>query len=834
MVSIVEEIPNLVNGVSQQAPSIRLPSQAETQLNGYSKIGSGLKKRPPLDYVKKLFDNSDELSYIHTIDRDATERYKVFITSAQFDSSFSTSFSRPDFRIFDMTTGVEQTISGFDADDSYFQSFNPRDEFVLLTVADFTFILNKTITVTKLAATSPNRDPEAIVFLKAPTANTVLNVFVDGTQAGDASSASSATLVDTWNTEMTTRIGNEYNLVHFQSSNIWVSRKNGEDFSFHATGPEANVRAFKGTSSDLGSLPQTTKDGYTVEIVGDTGSDADNYWVRHINANDATTGKWEETVKPGLPNRLNPNTLPLQLVRNPSEMFSAEFSEQFGTPNFSLTQIEWTERAVGDITTNPDPSFVGQTLNDLFFYKNRLGLLAGENLILSELGDFFNFYFTTMTTLPDTDPIDLAAPSNRVSILKSAVPFDGGLLLFSDNSQFSLQEASTTGLTPATARLDEISQYKHEPTTKPILAGRKVYYGENRDGFSSIREFGLIEDLQEETAEDITAHVPFYIDGTIRRIFSSIADNVLFVQSTEALNELAVYTFIWERGQKIVSSWSKWTLPADEAWLEVSIIDSIAAFTIKKDNGIHLLTLSLQDGNLFDESGSTTALGFKPMLDYGSSILGIYDSVADKTRWSVPYKNADTSGIYAFGWDELAGTTVDGLTIVAGIIDSWEDSFADDFGGSFLNTGEYTSIEKDGEHTTAPIILGRNYQLTYEFSEPHIRSETSTGVQKVEGDRLSVRDFSVRYEDTAEFILRVEATGRDSIDYEFNARILGASDNVLGSGVVFNSGQFRKLIMSRNEGLKISIIQNAPFPCTFLSAFWSGDFFSRGQSRRAR
>lgn len=47
MTLISTSIPNLINGVSQQPPSIRLVTQAEKQENGLSSVVDGLTKRPP-------------------------------------------------------------------------------------------------------------------------------------------------------------------------------------------------------------------------------------------------------------------------------------------------------------------------------------------------------------------------------------------------------------------------------------------------------------------------------------------------------------------------------------------------------------------------------------------------------------------------------------------------------------------------------------------------------------------------------------------------------------------------------------------------------------------
>ena len=110
-----------------------------------------------------------------------------------------------------------------------------------------------------------------------------------------------------------------------------------------------------------------------------------------------------------------------------------------------MSQITWTDRVAGDTTTAPDPSFIGEKLNDIFFHKNRFGFLAGENIILSELGEFFNFYNTTATDLLATDVIDLASPSNQVSILNHGIAFNEELYLFSDFAQFKLSQFAAGG-----------------------------------------------------------------------------------------------------------------------------------------------------------------------------------------------------------------------------------------------------------------------------------------------------------------------------------------------------------------------------------------------------
>ena len=46
-------IPNLVQGVSQQPEILRLSSQASEQINGFSSVVEGLKKRTPSKQISK-------------------------------------------------------------------------------------------------------------------------------------------------------------------------------------------------------------------------------------------------------------------------------------------------------------------------------------------------------------------------------------------------------------------------------------------------------------------------------------------------------------------------------------------------------------------------------------------------------------------------------------------------------------------------------------------------------------------------------------------------------------------------------------------------------------
>ena len=71
MARITGSIPNLFNGVSQQTPALRLPTQGTEQLNLYPSLVQGLVKRPPMEIVNDDIKSTHLSKYgtAHLIDR---------------------------------------------------------------------------------------------------------------------------------------------------------------------------------------------------------------------------------------------------------------------------------------------------------------------------------------------------------------------------------------------------------------------------------------------------------------------------------------------------------------------------------------------------------------------------------------------------------------------------------------------------------------------------------------------------------------------------------------------------------------------------------------------
>ena len=162
--------------------------------------------------------------------------------------------------------------------------------------------------------------------------------------------------------------------------------------------------------SESADLPDVCRQGHIVKVIGLAREEADDYYLR-FEADDPNEldrlqqGRWVESLGYDQTHMIDRTTMPLSLARSFDESGNAEFT---------LREVDWVTRQAGDDRSNPFPSFVGHKLNDIFLFRNRLGFLSGENVILSEAGEYFNFFRSTVSALLDSAPIDVTASTNKV------------------------------------------------------------------------------------------------------------------------------------------------------------------------------------------------------------------------------------------------------------------------------------------------------------------------------------------------------------------------------------------------------------------------------------
>ena len=783
---ITRQIPALFNGVSQQPQTLRTPSQAESQVNMHSTVVDGVRKRPGSQFVATVTTDDWDDAKIHAINRDTSSRYQVVVTDRDiqvFDVSDGSEktvtfpgwptrqnttayvvgdvvqLASPTTRLYRCTTagtsagseGVFGTTLGGTTNDgtvvweaipNYLYSTNPAEDFVLVTVADYTFVVNRSVT------TALRELPEA----EPPN----------------------------------------YDINYVPP--IWRYGFDVTDF-YNSLGDQAldgTVQAF----SDLPGSP-STDDYYKV-----AGNDDDNfggYYVRYDG------DVWVETYGPSSNEAIDEATMPHVLV-----------DQLDGT--FDFVPFQWLPRRFGDQQTNPAPTFIGRALNEVFFYKNRLGLLSDENVVFSGAGDFGNFWRNTVTTVLDSDVVDVAVSTSKVSKLRYAVPFNNGLVLFADQTQFTLNVDQL--LTPTSVSIDEVTSYEMDLGVEPVPINSEVYFVTSNGQNSRVREYYVADDTNNTEAADVTAHVPNYLPANLKQIAAAGNDDVLVALPATDGDEdhcLYIYKFHWRGDEKVQSAWYKWEFSSQNTILGVSIIENVIYLLMKRSDGVHLEKVDLDAGAVAGDLTHDLLLDHRTPIAPGDISWNVGTL---RSTITLPYEVpvADRSEFYLIYEDR---TDYEGVPVA---------SPASQFVWTAADTVDVLNVNLESYN----LFGGVNYDAEYEFSE--LFNADGNGVAITTG-RLQLRTMTVYYKDANFFGTSVDPYGKNSPGEEdvhpqflwsFSGKTLGDGGLYLNTPQ-FVEGAYRFTIGGNSRDVSIKLVNNFPYQAKFQSAEWEALYFNRSR-----
>ena len=306
------------------------------------------------------------------------------------------------------------------------------------------------------------------------------------------------------------------------------------------------MRCFQSSINDVQNLPNQCKHGYIVKVSNALRADEDDYYLRFDGQNNKDgVGSWSECAKPGIAKTLT--NMPLVIQRT-------------ATTTFTVKQFTYKDREVGDDLTNPLPSFVGSRINKVLFFRNRLALLSGENVITSRPGSLGtpDFFIETALTVSASDPVDISAASMFPSELFDGIETNTGLLIFSTNQQFLLA-ADDTVFNPDTAKLRSISTFNYNETIAPISLGTTVAYIDNSGKFSRFNEMANIRREGEPSIVDVSKVVPTLLPKDIDLLTNSRENSIILMSKTGS-DEVFGYRYFQVSEQRQQAAWFKWKL----------------------------------------------------------------------------------------------------------------------------------------------------------------------------------------------------------------------------------------------------------------------------------
>tara|TARA_Y100000114_G_scaffold30408_2_gene26033 strand:- start:1873 stop:4371 length:2499 start_codon:yes stop_codon:yes gene_type:complete len=832
MTLITNEVPNMVGGVSQQPDSMRLVNQCEAQENAVANPVEGLTKRPPTEHIKELLDSPNDNLFIHHVNRDSTEQYFI-VCDGDTDAN--------NIKVFDMA-GVEKTItadtegSSLATGQAYLTTTTPRTSLKAVTIADVTFLVNSEKTVAQSTTLSsfsrgltsaPN---EALIVVKRSPANfskCKIDLKVNDTDTGLTSDGSSEDFgnggtasagidaIATANRIVTALDGSTFpastgstlTAVHNETNVVFVTGT--QDFSATISDGQGNevVEVIKDKVRKFTDLPQIAVHGMIIEVEGDPEAEVDDYYCK-FEADDPTIttkpskGRWIETTSGGIKNEFDFSTLPHILIRQADGTFKFTAADgSFGgntndPPN--MGQFKFQPRLVGDELTNPAPTFTDNTISDVSFFRNRLVFLSGENVIMSEVGEYFNFYRTTVAQILDSSVIDVAVGGTTVSNLKQAVPFAGRLVLFSDTSQFSLQ--GEPNLSPISVSITPQTGFEITATTKPVVSGSNLFFGIPRGDFNGVKQFFKVNELDVQfDAVEVTAQVPKYIKGNITKMAASTHENVLLAITDNDPGVMYAYYYFEAGGERRLSSWSKFTFGSNI--YSIHFIDTTLFILFKRGTKLVLESMKMQTG--LTDTGSD----YVTRLDRRVSKTGTYDDATDKTTFTgFEYTPSTSSEV----------VTSDGLSLTV----------TDRAAGS---------VSVQGDFSSGSVFIGEPYTMRYEFSKPMLKAANFRNNQittpSTRGNRHQLRYMTILFADTAFFEVKVTPEFGSSTSYTFTGRNLGDSSSTTDQ-IPRESGDFRVPVFAQSDRVKIELLNASHLPSDFQATQFEGEFTSRRAAQR--
>lgn len=790
MALISQSIKNLKGGISQQPDILRFPEQGAAQINGWSSETEGLQKRPPLLFNKTLGAASSlgEAPYVHLINRDEFEQYYAVFTGS-------------DLKVFDLD-GNEKVVRG---DRQYIRIANPRDNLRMVTVADYTFIVNRYVTV-KESPTQSNggtfRDNlDCLINVRGGQYGRILQIgfnnevratykIPDGNQPEHVQNTDAQWLAEELAKQMREGLSQYGWVFNVGQGYIHISAPSGspiyglwtkDGYADQLISPVTHY------AQSFAKLPPNAPDGYMVKIVGDTSKTADQYYVRY----DDVRKVWAEVIGWNTPIEMVDSSMPWVLVRA-------------SDGNFDLKPADWGNRKSGDLETSPWPSFVNSKINDVFFFRNRLGFLCGENVILSKTAKYFDFFPSSVSILSDDDPIDVAVSHNRVSTLKYAVPFTEELLLWSDEAQFVLSASGI--LSSKSIELNLTTQFDVQDKARPYGIGRNIYFASPRASFTSINRYYAVQDVSSvKSSEDITAHVPNYIPNGVFSISGTSSENFASILTSGAKGKIFLYKFLYLEEELRQQSWSHWDFGDNVEILAASTIGS-RMFILMRNQ----FSCFSAEVNFTRESIDYSTEPYRVHLDMKKTYAipqGAYNEDTHETR-------VDLQNIYGSKFWKGAFTLValDGKTeTVMPPKDDWSLQ---------------SWFTMDGDQTGKTFVVGFNYEFRYEFSKFLIKKTADDGSTATEDiGRLQLRRAWLNYEDSGAFTIRVANLSR-VFEYGMAGGRLG-SDNLRVGLLNLGTGQYRFPVAGNAQNNVVTLLSDNTTPLNVIGCGWEGNYIRR-------
>lgn len=830
-------VPNLIQGISQQAPEQRRVSQCEDQQNCFNSPKDGVVARPSLDVIKGLtdFDFSDAAFY-EILRGGVVEHYLVVI------------YAGNEIKVFNLADGAEATVTIVGSPLGYLDSapYTTRQGFRFQTIDDYTFILNRSKVMAFTSAVQTTRPPEALVFVKAGGYSQQYTIAIyysgnlykwdyttpDNSVATNAPFISTAQIAATFYKAMTGTSAPVYPSggaapSDFQGVGGMYGGDAGTGPGSHGTvagaitatslGFSMEIRgnvlriwrnsdsnpflidagdsvggtfmsAIKGTVQSLADLPQKAFQGFRVKVAGTKEvASVSGYYLEFTDKD-----VWEETIADGESTTLDPATMPHALINT-------------GVNTFTFGAVNWDLRIVGDIKTSPAPYFVGRSGEDLFFFNSRLGILTEGFWDTTRTRNSFNFFRDTVQTILATDPVSVPVQgAQTIALARRAVLADESLFIWAQQAQFRV-DSGTQPFQSDTVTNKPSTAHTFAEDCKPYVNGSSLYFAIDPGDYVAINNL-IYSGGKAAAPLDLTTHVPDLIPTGIIRITGSDTHRVLFALTEGDPSSLYVYNYVLQGAEVIQSAWNVWRFPGVIKW--ASVVNNLLYVGLQRTGQFVLCKLNLTLSSK-DPSGTAYQTRLDLRLPESQFTSRSYDAITKQTTIVVPLNLTDEIASQTIAAAVRSGT-------YRGVLP--EIVWASSAGSTIVLTGDWS---------TAELYLGVLIDSWMDLSEFFPRSNTGEA-QMLDG--LTIREVLVSHTESISYDAIVTSSNGDVQTHHFSSRTDGNLPTSMFGTPIPAKGKHRVPIGERSEQHTIRLRNNTPFPSRWQRLRYTYEAFNRGAS----
>ena len=555
--------------------------------------------------------------------------------------------------------------------------------------------------------------------------------------------------------------------------------------AFNVTVVEEDLmRVMQSSVNDVTNLPNQCKHGYIVKISNSRMAEEDDYYLRFDGENDRDgSGSWSECAKPGIAKSLT--NMPLVIQRT-------------ATTTFTVRPFDYRNRDVGDDTTNPMPSFVGGRINKVLFFRNRLALLSGENVVLCRPGTLGipDFFVESALTVGAADPIDISAASMFPSELFDGIEINTGLLVFSTNQQFLLSSDDTV-LNPDTAKLRSVSTFNYNKDIPPISLGTTVAYVDNSNKFSRFNEMANTRREGEPNIVEVSKVVPTLLPKDIDLLTNSRENAIVLLGKTNSDTVFGYkYLNVGEKRQQ--AAWFKWKL--NNPLIYHFIIDDEYFFL---DSDYYLQSIKLIQADN-DPSITQDDVDFLLHVDNHTTVSGgSFNSTTNITTFT------------GVSWLNTVTTPNHDLVVID------TNTSASRIGRYAKATVSGTSFTLPGNWSGVTLTIGYIYPYQVKFPRFYPQKQAEQQVVSDTNSSLVVHRVKFHFGKIGLYETKLERVGKPDYTEVYESTELDEYD---ASDAPYLAEFIKTVpVYERNTNVEITLTSNHPAPATLRSLSWEGD-----------